>query len=158
MIQVAARPLIGCLVFLIFTAFAAFLILISCDNFIQGSLYKDATSDVAFPFYDTALHTGTLDHPSPGREKQWPTAVRSSSNVSRLLSVWREGSVQVSFGLLGPARRPGQGYSRQMMDPLTPFNVATGVGTLGSALSQRTAKFRMARPAETKGCTQKPRS
>lgn len=32
-------------------------------------------SDVAFPFYDTALHSLTIDHPSPGREKQVPTAV-----------------------------------------------------------------------------------
>ena len=75
MIQVAARPLLGCLVFLVFAAFAVFLVLISCVSFVQGSLYKDATSDVAFPFYDTALHTAALDHPSPGREKQWPTAV-----------------------------------------------------------------------------------
>ena len=134
MIQVAARPLIACLVLLVFTAFAAFVILISCNKFIQGALYKDATSEVAFPFYDTALHTAALDHPSPGREKQWPTAVSLYNIASRLLSVRREGSVQASFGLLGPARRPGQGYRRQMVHPMTPFNFATGVGTLGTAL------------------------
>ena len=75
MIQVAARPLIACLVFVVIAAFGTFVILISSDSFVQGSLYKDATSNVAFPFYDTALHTAALDHPSPGREKQWPTAV-----------------------------------------------------------------------------------
>ncbi len=75
MIQVAARPLIGCLVFVVIAVFGIFVILISSDSFVQGSLYKDATSNVAFPFYDTALHTAALDHPSPGREKQWPTAV-----------------------------------------------------------------------------------
>ena len=77
-----------------------------------------------------------------------------SSSVSRS----REASVHPSFGLLGPARRSGQGFKRQMVFLLTPFNVLTGVGTLGPALPLRIVEFRMARAAETKGCTQKPRS
>ena len=75
MIQVAARPLIGCLIFLVLAVYVAFLVLITCNPFVQGSLYKFATSSVLFPFYDTAFHSDPLDHPSPGGEKQWPTAV-----------------------------------------------------------------------------------
>lgn len=75
MIQVSAQPIIGCLVLLILAAFFSFVTLISTTQFVLGSLYKHVTSDVAFPFYDTALHSLTIDHPSPGREKQVPTAV-----------------------------------------------------------------------------------
>ncbi len=105
MIQVAAGPLIGCLVFVVVAAFGTFVILISSDSFVQGSLYKDATSNVAFPFYDTALHTAALDHPSPGREKQWPTAVSAYNAYLSFASMSRTGRVHPSLGLPGPARR-----------------------------------------------------
>jgi len=75
MFQITAQRLSACLILLIVATFAAFLILISSNTFLQGSLYQDVTLKQAFPFYDLKLYGVAIDHPSPGREKQWPFAV-----------------------------------------------------------------------------------
>ena len=67
-------------------------------------------------------------------------------------------SVRIPPWLPRPPESDGQECRRRVVLSFTPFDVALGVDTVGSALSLRTAQLCMARPAEAGRCTEEPRT
>ena len=69
--------LFGTLIALICAALCLFLIVLSCNDCVLSSVFKDISEDEVFPFNDIALHELANEYSSSGVELRSPVVVRS---------------------------------------------------------------------------------